>query len=306
MLKAFKTEINPTRKQAEKIHQTLGICRYLYNLYLASNFEVYETLGKGFFITGFTFDKYVNHVVKKELKWINECGAKARKQALMNAERAFKNYMEGKTNRPRFKKKRQQKVKAYFPKNAKGDWTIWRHKLQVPTIGVVKLKEKGYLPLNAKVNSGTISYKAGRYYVSVLIDLPDKELENPQGEGIGIDLGVKELAIMSNGVVKSNINKTPKIRKLNRKLRREQRRLSRKYETKKKRGEKPAAYSANIEKQIVKIQRIYQRLMNIRVDYENKIISEIVKRKPSFIVLEDLNVRGMMKNRHLSKAIEYF
>lgn len=92
MLKAFKTEINPTRKQAEKIHQTLGICRYLYNLYLAGNFELYETLGKGFFITGFTFDKYVNHVVKKKLTWINECGAKARKQALMNAERAFKNY----------------------------------------------------------------------------------------------------------------------------------------------------------------------------------------------------------------------
>ena len=74
-------------------------------------------------------------------------------------------------------------------------------------------------------------------------------------------------------------------------------------QSKKKRGEKTAAYSANIEKQIVKIQRIYQTLTNIRVDYENKIINEIVKRKPSFIVLEDLNVRGMMKNRHLSKAI---
>ena len=306
MLRAFKTEILPTLQQAEKIHQMLGICRYLYNLYLASNFEVYETLGKNFFVTGYVFDKYVNHVVKKKLIWINECGAKARKQAIMNAERAFKNYMEGKTNRPRFKKKRQQKVKAYFPKNTKGDWIIWRHKLQVPTIGVIKLKEKGYLPSNVKINSGTISYKAGRYYVSLLADLPDKEMEKPQGEGIGIDLGVKELAIMSNGVVKMNINKTPKIRKLNRKLRREQRRLSRKYETKKKRGEKTAAYSANIEKQIVKIQRIYQRLTNIRVDYENKIISEIVKRKPSFIVLEDLNVRGMMKNRHLSKAIEYF
>ena len=182
-------------------------------------------------------------------------------------------------------------------------WTIWRHKIQVPTIGKVKLKEKGYLPLNAKVRSGTISYKSGRYYVSVLVDLPEKKSEKPQNEGIGIDLGVKDLAIMSNGVVKPNINKTLKMIKLNRKLRREQRRLSRKYETKKRRGEKTAAYSANIEKQVVKIQRIYQTLTNIRVDYENKIISEIVKREPSFIVLEDLNVRAMMKNRHLSKAI---
>ena len=121
MLRAYKTEILPTPGQALKIRKTIGICRYLYNLYFASNFEVYETLGKGFFVTGYTFDKYVNHVVKKELRWIDECGAKARKQALMNAERAFKNFMEGKTNRPRFKKKRQQKVKAYFPKNAKGE-----------------------------------------------------------------------------------------------------------------------------------------------------------------------------------------
>ena len=303
MLKGFKTEILPTPEQAIKIRKTLGTCRYLYNLYLASNFEVYEALGKGFFVTAYTFDKYVNHVVKREMTWIEECGAKARKQALMNAERAFKNFMKGKANRPKFKKKRQQKVKAYFPKNNNGDWTIWRHKIQVPTIGKVKLKEKGYLTTNAKVNSGTISYKAGRYYVSVLVEIPDKKSEKPQGEGIGIDLGVKELAIMSNGVIKPNINKTPKVIKLNRKLRREQRRLSRKYESKKKRGEKTAAYSANIEKQVVKIQRIYQTLTNIRVDYENKIISEIMKQEPSFIVLEDLNVRGMMKNRHLSKAI---
>ena len=221
----------------------------------------------------------------------------------MNAERAFKNYMQGKANRPKFKKKRQQKLKAYFPKNTKGDWTIWRHKLQVPTIGTVKLKEKGYLPTKAKICSGTISYKAGRYYVSVLVEIPDNCSSKAQGEGIGIDLGVKELAVMSNGSVKPNINKTPRVKFLIKKLRREQRRLSRKHESKKKRGEKTAAYSANIEKQVVKIQRLYQTLTNIRVDYENKIIAAIVKREPSFIVLGDLNVKGMMKNRHLSRAI---
>ena len=303
MLKAYKTEILPNPKQALKIRQTLGTCRYLYNLYLASNFEVYETLGSGFFVTAFTFDKYVNHVVKKELSWIDTCGAKARKQALCNAERAFKNFMQGKANRPKFKKKRQQKVKAYFPKNTKGDWTIWRHKLQVPTIGVVQLKEKGYLPTNAKIRSGTISYKAGRYYVSVLAELPEIKCESPHGEGIGIDLGIKDLTTMSDGVVKPNINKTPRVKKLDKKLRREQRRLSRKYEMKKKRGEDSATYSANIERQVVKIQRLRQTLTNIRVDYENKIIAAIVRRKPSFIVLEDLNVSGMMKNRHLSRAI---
>ena len=219
MLKAYKTEILPNPKQALKIRQTLGICRYLYNLYLASNFEVYETLGSGFFVTAFTFDKYINHVVKKELSWIDTCGAKARKQALCNAERAFKNFMQGKANRPKFKKKRQQKVKAYFSKNAKGDWTIWRHKVQVPTIGTARLKEKGYLPINAKIRSGTISYKAGRYYVSVLVELPELESQIPQSEGIGIDLGVKNLTVMSDGTVKPNINKTLRVKKLDKKLR---------------------------------------------------------------------------------------
>ena len=234
MLKAYKTEILPNPKQALKIRQTLGTCRYLYNFYLASNFEVYETLGSGFFVTAYTFDKYVNHVVKKELPWIDTCGAKARKKAMCNAERTFKNFMQGKTNCPKFKKKLQQKVKAYFPKNAKGDWTVWRHKVQVPTIGVVQIKEKSYLPTKAKVISGTISYKAGRYYVSVLVEMPEIKSELLQGEGIGIDLGLKELAVMSDGVIKPNINKTPRVKKLQRKLKREQRRLSRKYESKKK------------------------------------------------------------------------
>ncbi|MBQ6296994.1 MAG: transposase [Selenomonadaceae bacterium] len=216
MLKGYKTEILPCERQALKIRQTLGTCRYLYNLYLANNFEVYETLGSGFFVTAFTFDKYVNHVVKKELTWIDECGAKARKQALMNAERAFKNYMEGRTHLPRFKKKHEQKVKAYFPKNAKGDWTVWRHKLQIPTIGIVRLKEKGYLPTRAKIRSGTISYKAGRYYVSVLVEVPDNHSSKLHVEGLGIDLGIKELAVMSNGVIKPNINKTPRVKFLTR------------------------------------------------------------------------------------------
>ena len=103
--------------------------------------------------------------------------------------------------------------------------------------------------------------------------------------------------------LKPNINKTPRVKKLDKKLRREQKRLSRKYELKKKRGETPATYCANIERQVVKIQRLYQTLTNIHMDYENKIINAILERKPSFIVLEDLNVQGMMKNRHLSRAI---
>lgn len=120
----------------------------------------------------------------------------------------------------------------------------------MPTIGVVRLKEKVYISTKAKVRSGTISYKADRYHVSVLVEMSEIESAKPQGEGVGIDLSIKELAIMSNGTVKANINKIPRVKKLSKKLGREQRRLSRQYKLKKKRGEKTATYSANIEKRV--------------------------------------------------------
>ena len=140
-----------------------------------------------------------------------------------------------------------------------------------------------------------------RYYVSVVIDIPDIPKPKLENYGIGIDLGVKELAVMSNGIVKKNINKTAKVRRIEKQLRREQRCLARKLLQKQKKGE--STQNRNIYKQIIKIQKLYQRLTNIRTDYINKTISEIVKTKPSYITIEDLNISGMMKNRHLSKAI---
>ena len=181
----------------------------------------------------------------------------------------------------------------------------------IPTLKQVKLKEFGYLPVGAKVTNGTVSYEAGRFYISVVIDIDENSKYNKDLEtsyrtttkGIGIDLGIKELAIVSNGKIFKNINKSSKIKKLEKRLRREQRRLSRKYESKKKKGGKTAAASANIEKQKLKVQKLHHRINAIRKDYENKVIHEIVKQKPSFITVEDLNLKGMMKNRHLAKAV---
>jgi putative transposase len=142
--------------------------------------------------------------------------------------------------------------------------------------------------------------KAGRYYVSVVVEVPDPVLNGKYGEGLGIDLGLKDLATISNGDHYKNINKTPRVRKIEKKLRREQRCLSRKYENIKK-GE--ASQRKNIQKQKLKVQKLYQRLDHIRTDHINKTIDQVVRTKPSYIVIEDLNVSGMMKNRHLSKAI---
>ena len=147
--------------------------------------------------------------------------------------------------------------------------------------------------------SGTVSKKAGRYFVSVLVEIPNTKIANNSNDGIGIDLGLKDLAIVSNGKVYKNINKSGRVKKLEKQLRREQRCLSRKYENLKK-GE---STQKNIQKQKLKVQKIHHRIDNIRTDYINKTIDEIVKTKPSYITIEDLNVSGMMKNRHLSRAV---
>ena len=174
-------------------------------------------------------------------------------------------------------------------------------------MGWVHLKEKGYISTIENIKSGTVSLKAGRYYVSVLIETKEKYQVN-SNEGIGIDLGLKDFAIMSNGITKKNINKTKKIKKLEKKLKREQIKLSRKYESLKIRNknikkEGGNATRQNIQKQIAKVQKLHQTLGNIRENYLNQIVNELVKNKPSFITIEDLNVRGIMKNKHLSKAI---
>jgi transposase, IS605 orfB family len=203
---------------------------------------------------------------------------------------------------PKFKKKGKSDVKMYFVKNGPKECRCERHRLNIPTLGWVRIKEKGYIPTTKdgwRIKSGTISIKAGRYYVSVLVEVPDVKLANNSNDGIGIDLGLKDFAIVSNGKTYKNINKSAKIKKLEKRLRREQRCLSRKYENLKK-GE---STQKNIQKQKLKVQRLYHRINNIRTDYINKSIAEIVKTKPSYITIEDLNISGMMKNRHLAKAV---
>ena len=196
-------------------------------------------------------------------------------------------------------------MNIYLIKNNKTDWTLERHRVKIPTLGWVRLKEFGYLPINSIVKSGTVSKKADRYYVSILVEEKDIEVYKPTNEGIGIDLGIKDFAICSDGAKFKNVNKTSTVKKVEKKLKREQRKLSRKYESLKIRNkkEKGEATHQNIQKQVSKVQKLHQRLTNIRTDYINKTVSSIVKQKPSYITIEDLNVSGMMKNKHLSKVV---
>ena len=316
MKRAYKIEINPTAEQKSKIHQTIGVSRFIYNFYIARNKEIYEREGK--FVSGMDFSKWLNNEYipnNQEMKWIKEVSSKATKQSIMNGDKAFRDFFKKDKGFPKLKKKKNQDVKAYFPKNNKTDWTIERHRVKIPTLGWVRLKEFGYIPTNSIVKSGTVSQKADRYYVSILVEETDIEISNGNtgikifnhnNEGVGIDLGIKEFAVCSDGIKFKNINKTSTVKKVEKKLKREQRKLSRKYESLKIRNKKEKggnATSQNLQKQVVKVQKLHQRLTNIRTDYINKTISLIIKQKPSYITIEDLAVSNMMKNKHLSKAI---
>lgn len=309
MLKSYKTEIKPTHEQIQKINKTIGTCRFIYNFYIAHNKELYDNGEK--FMTAKAFSLWINNEFipnNPDFSWIKEVSSKSVKKSMENACVAFTRFFKKQINFPRFKKKNKSDVKMYFVKNSPTDCICERHRVKIPTLGWVRIKEKGYIPTTKQgcvIKSGTVSYKAGRYYVSVLIDVPNTKPSQLNEFGLGIDLGVKEFAVMSNGVVKKNINKSAKMKKLEKKLKKEQRCLSRKYErlkihNKKMKGE---ATRQNIQKQVLKVQKIHQRIDNIRNDYINKTVAEIVKTKPSYIAIEDLNVKGMMKNKHISKAV---
>ena len=303
MLKSYKTEINPTEEQKVKINKTIGTCRYVYNFYLAHNKELHNNGEK--FMSGKSFSVWLNNEYiynNPDKAWIKEVYSKAVKKSIENGCTAFTRFFKHQSSFPKFKKKGKSDVKMYFVKNNPKDCRCERHRINIPSLGWVKLKEKGYIPTTKDgwvIKSGTISIKANRYYVSVLVEIPDTKIANNSNEGIGIDLGLKEFAIVSNGDTYKNINKSAKVKKLEKQLKREQRCLSRKYENLK----KGASTQKNIQKQRLKVQKIHHRIYNVRTDYINKTIAEIVKTKPSYITIEDLNVSGMMKNKHLSKAV---
>ena len=304
LLKSFKTEINPTEEQKARIRRTIGTCRYVYNFYLGHNKALHDNGEK--FMTGKSFSLWLNNEYipdNPDKTWISEVYSKAVKKSIEDGCTAFTRFFKHQSDFPKFKKKGKSDVKMYFVRNNPKDCQCERHRLKIPTLGWVRIKEKGYIPTTKDgymIRSGTVSVKAGRFYVSVLVEIPDVNIDNNSNEGIGIDLGLKDLAIVSNGKTYRNINKSAGLKKLEKQLIREQRSLSRKYENLKK-GE--STQRANIQKQKLKVQKLHHKMDNIRTDYINKTIAEIVKTKPSYITIEDLNVKGMMKNRCLSKAV---
>ena len=231
LLKSFKTEINPSEEQKAKINKTIGTCRYIYNFYLAHNKSLYDK-GENF-MSGKTFSVWLNNEYlpdNPDKLWIKEVSSKSVKKSIEDGCSAFTRFFKHQSAFPNFKKKGKSDVKMYFVKNNPKDCRCERHRINIPTLGWVRIKEKGYIPTTKdgwKIKSGTVSIKADKYYVSVLVEIPDTKITTDNSnDGIGIDLGLKDLAIVSNGKTYKNINKSARVKKLEKKLRREQRLLN--------------------------------------------------------------------------------
>ena len=305
MYKAIKIEIKLTEEQKIQVNKTIGVERFIYNEYIKYNQEQYKSNNK--FVSAFDFSKYINNVYlpnNPDKKWIKDVSSKSVKQAMIYGEKAFKNFFKGLSAFPVFKKKAKNDLGAYFVKNNKTDFEFYRHKIKIPTLKFVRVKEYGYIPKNAIIKSGTITKIADRYFLSLIMEVEDTvKASNTSSKGLGVDLGIKDTAICSNGKVFKNINKTKKVKKLKKKLKREQRKMSRSVEYSKSKKIK-LKECKNFNKKKLKVQKLFYRLNCIRDDYNNKIVDEITRAKLKYITIEDLKVSNMIKNKHLSKAIQ--
>lgn len=309
-MRAYKTEIDPTPSQVEMLHKTFGCTRYIYNQFVSENLD--NLASDRDFISAFDYSKRVNNDPNTPT-WLKEVPSKAVKQSLRYADRAFKDYFSKRRGKPKFKKKGLSESFYLI-----GTIKVERHRIFVPVLKWIRLKEFGYIPKN--ITSVTISMKNGRYYISCLCKDEVDECIPLSDYNMGIDFGLKDQFITEDRVIPS-INKSLRIRKLEQRLRREQRKLSRKYEanmvdkvyykTGAKKGQlksykwlKPLSECKNIQKQKLKVTRIHERLTRIRTEYNRKALRSLVlEQKPNSITIEDLAVRNLMKNRHLSKTI---
>lgn len=305
-MKTCKTEIALSPRQIEIFNKTVGTCRFVYNLYIAENKALYE-LNKNSdskkFLNSCEFSKYLNNEYlfnNPDKIWVKDASSKAIKNSIDNAYNSFKKFFKKQAKFPRFKKKGKAIESYYFVRSAASQKIFFaRYRIKIPCLGWVRLKEYGYIPKNEQIISGRITKRADKYFISVITDGTLKIKKNNNNDGIGVDLGIKDFAIVSNKQIFKNINKTVKVKKIEKQLKREQRKMSRKFKTKKK-GE---VAGQNLKKQIIRVQKLHLRLSNIRENYHNQVANTLVKTKPKYITIEHLNIRGMTRNRHLSKAI---
>lgn len=299
----------PNNKQKSKMFQYANANRHIYNWTLEQQKLNHENGGK--FISDGDLRKKLTQLKKtEEYGWLNNVSNNVTKQSVKDACDSYKRFFKGFSQLPKFKSKKKTKP-SFYQANDKIKFTNTHVKFEGFTpskkknkqkLNWVRLAEHGRIPTDCKYYNPRITFDGINWWISVGIDCEDST-NTPTNDGIGIDLGIKDLAICSDGNTYKSINKTSKLKKLNKKKRRLQKQVSRKYEMNKKGGNRYCKTS-NIKKLEHKLLKLNHRISNIRNNYQHQVTSEIIKREPSFIGLEDLNIKGMMKNKHLSKAIQ--
>ena len=310
MIKSIKIMLIPNNKQKTKLFQYSGASRFAYNWTLARQKENYANSGK--FISDNDLRKEFTQLKKTdEYAWLNNISSNVTKQAIKDACDSYRRFFKGYSKFPKFKSKKKSK-QSFYQDNVKIKFTDTHVKLEgfatnkkknKQKLNWIRLAEKDRVPFGegVKYANPRITFDGLNWLVSVGIECSDS-INLPINDGIGIDLGVKDLAICSDGIVYKNINKSKEVKKLEKKKRRLQRKVSKKYLLNKKgRSYRKTCNIIKSEKQLLKVSR---RLTNIRQNYSHQVTTEIIKRNPSFISVENLNVSGMMKNRCLSKAIQ--
>ena len=308
MIKSLKVMLKPNNIQNTKMFQYAGAARFAYNWALTREQENHEKGGK--FLPDTELRKEFTRIRNSdEYAWLQDISNNVTKQAIKDACNAYKNFFKGLQQYPRYKTKKRSMPK-FYQDNIKLKFTDTHVKLEgfsssrkanKQKLNWVRLAEHGRIPADARYMNPRISFDGLNWWISVGIECPDSREELSE-QGIGIDLGVKDLAVCSDNHTYKNINKSQTIKKLEKRKRRLQRSVSRKYEQNKKKGK--YCKTKNVIKKEKLLLKVNHRLTNIRKNYLHQTTSEIVDRKPRFICIEDLNVSGMMKNRHLAKAVQ--
>lgn len=308
MIKSVKVMLKPNNKQLTRMFQYANAARFAYNWTIAKEQENHKQGGK--FIQDADLRKEFTQMKKlSEYEWLYHVSNNVTKQAIKDACNSYKMFFKGLAKFPRFKSKKHS-IPSFYQDNMKIGFTDTHvivegfassKKRNKQKLNQIRLCETGRIPTDCKYYNPRFTYDGLHWWVSIGIEYEDNG-RKPVNGGIGIDLGVKDLAICSDGNTYKSINKTAKVKKLEKKKRRLKRSVSRKYE----KNKKGASYckTSNIIKSEQELLKVSRRLTNIRQNYLHQTTSEIVSRKPMFICIEDLNVSGMMKNRHLSKAVQ--
>lgn len=309
MMKSFKVMLVPNNRQQTRLFQFAGAARFAYNWALQKEHAAYEAGEK--FISNFDLRKeFTTLRNSNEYTWLRTISNNVTKQAIKDCVDAYQRFFKKQGGHPKFKSRRRGDFN-FYQSTDKIRITETHVRLEAiaksmrrnkQSLNWIRLAEVGRIPVGAKYAQSRITFDGLNWWLSVAVEFEPKKSPSCS-EPLGIDLGIKNLAVCSDGTTYLNINKTPKVRRLKKKQRRLQRCISRKYAMNKVKG---AYYwkTSNIIKIEKKLLRLHHRLANIRQNYRHQITSEIIGREPRLIVLEDLNVRGIMSNRHLAKAVQ--